>query len=139
MRHVRKASPSVRDDYLELVKRCPLKPLRDETEYDAATAMLDTLVVRTLSQGEQDYLDALTHFVEDYDHRNREKPGSKLTPLSLLKHLLVENQMTSRDLGKVLGSPSSASMILHGRRGMSKAQIMKLAERFHVDPSLFLR
>ena len=139
MSHLKKRVRTVRDDYLELVKRFPLKPLRDEDEYDAAAAMLDTLVVRTLTPGEQDYLDALTHFVEDFDHRNREQPGAKLTPLALLKHLMEENEMTPRDLGRVLGSASAASMILHGQRGLSKSQILKLAQRFGVAASLFLR
>lgn len=128
----------VRDDYLALVKRFPLRPLRSEKEYDAAAAMLDSLVLRALSEGERDYLEALTRFVEDYDQKNRERPGRGVSPLALLRHLMGENQMTSADLGRVIGSPSAASMILRGHRGISKAQSKKLAVRFRVDAKLFM-
>jgi len=126
------------DDYLDLVKRFPLRPLRSEKEYDAAVAILDTLVVRDLAVGEADYLEALTRFVEDYDQKNRKPPGAKLSLLARLKHLISENKMTSGDLGRLLGSASAASMILRGRRGISKAQVKKLATRFRLDASFFL-
>lgn len=126
------------DDYLDLVKRFPLRPLRSEKEYDAAVAILDTLVVRDLAVGEADYLEALTRFVEDYDQKNRKPPGEKLSLLAGLKHLMSENKMTSADLGRLLGSASAASMILRGRRGISKAQVKKLAARFRLDASFFL-
>jgi HTH-type transcriptional regulator/antitoxin HigA len=138
MSRLAKSQPLVRDDYLSLVKRFPLRPLRGEKEYDAAAAMLDSLVLRDLSEGERDYLEALTRFVEDYDQNNRQMPGSALSALARLRHLMMENQMTSADLGRVLGSASAASMILRGRRGISKAQLKKLADRFRVDAKLFL-
>lgn len=138
MSRLAKSQPLVRDDYLALVKRFPLRPLRGEREYDAAAAMLDSLVLRDLSEGEQDYLQALTRFVEDFDQTNRQAPGAALSALARLRHLMVENQMTSADLGRVLGSASAASMILHGRRAISKAQLKKLSARFRVDAKLFL-
>lgn len=138
MSHQSKSRPLIADDYFNLVKQFPLRPLRGEMEYDAAVAMLDTLVLRELSEGEQDYLEALTRFVEDYDQRNRRPPGTKLSALARLRHLMAESQMTSADLGRVLGSASVASMILRGRRGISKAHLKKLADRFRVDARLFL-
>jgi HTH-type transcriptional regulator/antitoxin HigA len=138
MSHRSKSRPLVADDYFNLVKRFPLRPLRGEKEYDAAAAMLDSLVLRELSEGEQDYLEALTRFVEDYDQKHRRPPGAKLSALARLRHLMTESQMTSADLGRVLGSASAASMILRGRRGISKAHLKKLADRFRVDAKLFL-
>jgi HTH-type transcriptional regulator/antitoxin HigA len=48
------------------------------------------------------------------------------------------NNMTVSELGEVLGSKGVASEVLNGKRSLSKAHILKLARRFHVDPSLFL-
>lgn len=138
MSRLAKSNPRVRDDYLALVKRFPLRPLRGEKEYDAAAAILDSLVLRDLSEGEGDYLEALARFVEDYDQKNRRKPGADLSALARLRHLMEETQMTSADLGRVLGSASAASMILRGHRGISKTQMKKLAARFRVDAKLFL-
>ena len=39
-----------RDDYLELVKQFPLRPLRTAAEYTAAAKTLDTLVLRFLER-----------------------------------------------------------------------------------------
>lgn len=138
MSRLTKSHSIAADDYLALVKRFPLRPLRGEKEYDAAAAMLDSLVLRDLTAGEQDYLEALTRFVEDYDQQNRQRPGAGLSALARLRHLMAENQMTSADLGRVLGSASAASMILRGHRGISKMQVKKLAARFRVDAKLFL-
>jgi HTH-type transcriptional regulator/antitoxin HigA len=131
-------APVVSDEYMELIKRFPLRPLRGEKDYDAAVAILDTLVLRELGDGERDYLEALTRFVEDYDQKNRCPPGDKLPVLARLKHLMSENNMTPADLGRVLGSASAASMILHGRRAISKAQIKRLSARFRLDATFFL-
>jgi HTH-type transcriptional regulator / antitoxin HigA len=132
-------SQSGPDDYLELVKRLPLRPIRTAGEYDAAAGLLDALVLRAdLSDGQRDYVEALSLFIEDYDRRNNVFDTSGRTPLDMLKHLMEANDMSVTDLGGVLGSKGVASEILHGKRSLSKSHILKLAERFHVDPGLFL-
>jgi len=126
-------------DYLELVKRMPLRSFRTVGEYDAAAKLLDTLVLRAdLSDGEKDYVEALSLFVEDYDRRHNVFDTAGRSPLDMLKHLMEANDMTVSDLGALLGSKGVASEILHGKRSLSKSHILKLAERFNVDPGLFL-
>jgi antitoxin component HigA of HigAB toxin-antitoxin module len=46
--------------------------------------------------------------------------------------------MSSADLAKVLGNKTAASLILNGKRELSKAHIRSVAARFKVDPGLFL-
>jgi hypothetical protein len=41
-------------DYLALVREFPLRPIRDGAEYERAAAVLDRLILRKLSPGEQD-------------------------------------------------------------------------------------
>ena len=45
--------------------------------------------------------------------------------------------MKPADLGRLLGNRSLASLILHGKRGLSKTHIRILADRFKVEPGLF--
>ena len=128
-----------RDEYLELVKRLPIRPFRAACEYDAAAELLDTLVLRNdLSDGEKDYMEALALCIEDYDRRHLVFDTSGRTPLELIRHLMEANEMSVTDLGAVLGSKGVASEILHGKRSLSKSHLFKLAERFNVDPGLFL-
>jgi len=42
------------------------------------------------------------------------------------------------DLGKLVGGRAQASLILSGKRELSKATIRALADRFKVSPALFL-
>ena len=41
-----------------------------------------------------------------------------------------ENGMTTADLGKVLGNKTAVSLVLNGKRELSKAHIRRLAARF---------
>ena len=114
------------------------KPVNTK-EYDIAASILDELVLRdNLSKGESDYLDALATFVEAYDDKHFPIDSIKLKPLDILRSLMEQSEMTSSDLGKLLGSRSAASMVLSGKRAMSKSHIRKLAARFKLDASVFL-
>jgi HTH-type transcriptional regulator / antitoxin HigA len=138
-RQIEKDVTHVSDDYLGMVKAFPLRPLRTKMEHTAAGAILDRFIGRDdLTPGQQDYLAALVLFVEDYEHEQRAAWMRRQTPLQLLKHLMVENDMNTSDLGYVLGSRGLASEVLNGKRALSKALIARLANRFGVEPGLFL-
>jgi HTH-type transcriptional regulator/antitoxin HigA len=139
----RKSGGSGADVYLRLVRDFPLRPIRSEAEYDRAVEILKELVAKAdvgLSAGESDYADALGHFIGVYEsaHYQLTRPGMH-TPVDRLKYLLREHGMKTADLGKLLGSgQGQASLILNGKRELSKANIRALAERFKVSPALFL-
>jgi HTH-type transcriptional regulator / antitoxin HigA len=139
---IKKDAGGVADDYLELVKQFPLRPLRSDGEYDRAIEIHRELISRAdspgLSTGETDYADALTRFIGDYENQHYPR-GAKPTPIELLKFLMEENSMNTSDLGVLLGSGrGQASMILNGKRELSKANIRTLGERFKLNPGLFL-
>lgn len=130
------------DDYLELVRDFPLRPIRSEREYGRAIKVLSKLIARAdepgLSAGENDYADALGCFIDAYEQVHYQI-DSKLTPVEALKHLMSETGMNTADLGKLLGSGTGhASLILNGKRELSKANIRKLAEHFKLSASLFI-
>ena len=129
----------VKGSYLEMVvKRFPLRPIRNEQEYDDATAVAQDLFLRKLDAGEQEYLDALTTFISAYEDKHYDFDTSGKSPLDILRHLMDANEMKPADLAGIIGSQPAASMILTGRRSISKTQAKRLAERFHVDAGLFL-
>jgi antitoxin component HigA of HigAB toxin-antitoxin module len=52
---------------------------------------------------------------------------------------MEEHGLNTTSLGELLGSgPGQASLILNGKRELSKANIRTLADRFKVSPALFL-
>src|SRR3954467_12599366 len=109
--------------YLALVRRHPLRPIRSRADYDAAAAMLDTLVLRAdLSAGEADYLAVLTDLVEAYDRKHFPPAPTRRPPHERLRSLVRDAGVSPAELQKVLGvAQSTVSMILSGQRGISKA------------------
>ena len=139
--HPRGRAGTIRDDYLELIRAFPLRPIHSEREYKAAARVLDRLAVRpegTLTPGEKDYFETLTLLVADYDERHFQLKTAQLSPLETLKYLMTESGMKSADLGRLLGNRALASLILNGHRQLSKTHIRILADHFKVEPSLFL-
>jgi HTH-type transcriptional regulator/antitoxin HigA len=136
---LRSAGVAVADDYLELIRRFPLRTIRSKGEFEIAGGLLDELVGRDdLKVGQRDYLDGLVRFVRDYEATASRDKLRKLTPIQVLKHLMEENGMNTSDLGEILGSRGLASEVLNGKRALSKTLIGKLVRRFRVVQSLFL-
>jgi HTH-type transcriptional regulator/antitoxin HigA len=136
-RSTRARRASAADDYLELVRQFPLRPLRSDREYLQAARILDGLVLRDdLTRGESDYLDALTRFVEDYDDSKHPAEQFAATPREVLRHLMEQRSMNTSDLGRLIGSKGVASEILSGKRELSKSQIKRLSNHFGISPAL---
>jgi HTH-type transcriptional regulator / antitoxin HigA len=131
----------VKDDYLELVKRFPLTPLRTESQYKAAVKVMDSLSIideDKLTPGQTDYLLVLTDLVEKHESEKHAIDLSRLSGLDSLKFLLEENDMSASDLGRLLGNRQLGSAILRGDRQLSKEHIRKLCDRFKVSADLFV-
>jgi HTH-type transcriptional regulator/antitoxin HigA len=132
----RKASAN----YLALVKRFPLRPIETLADYDAASQVMEKLAIRdehTLSPGELDYLEVLSGLIERYDEKHFPL-DLKVSPLDALVAAMELRELSASDLAKVIGSQSATSMILNGKRTISKGQAKKLAAFFRVDAGLFI-
>jgi len=126
--------------YLALCREWPLRPIRSGSDYDLAVAVLQRLVVRgeeDLDAGERDYLEMLELAIERYDDEHYPIPSGG-TPLEHLQFLMEQNGMKTIDLGNLIGNRGLASLIVNGKRELSKAHIRILAERFKVSAELFL-
>ena len=130
-----------REPYMVLVEEFRLKPITTPESYEKALSIAQKLMVRDekdLTEGELDYLDALSLFIKEYEDAHHKLDLSNLEPRDVLQHLMQTREMSTADLGRVIGSPSAASMLVTGGREPSKRQIKLLADFFRVDPGLFL-
>jgi HTH-type transcriptional regulator / antitoxin HigA len=125
------------DSYMKLVRRFPLKPLKDDHEHARATEMASELIGRDLDTGSSDYLDTLLVLINKYEDEHHAIDES-LTPRDALRALMEFNQLNQSDIGRIIGSESAVSMFLKGNRELSKTQIKKLADRFKVDARIFI-
>jgi HTH-type transcriptional regulator / antitoxin HigA len=131
----------VNDGYLDLVRRFPLRAIRSERDHAAAGRILNRLLGRRqppLSHGECQYLDALIELTRAYESQADRFRLEKMQPIEIVRYLMEQNDMNAADIGKVLGNKTAASLVLSGKRELSKAHIRKLAARFKVEPGLFL-
>jgi HTH-type transcriptional regulator/antitoxin HigA len=140
MRHSKAQINTTADDYLNLIREFPLRRLRNDTDHADAVRTLSRLIglkEPRLSTGEREYAEALGMFVQEYDERVYPFSIKKSSPLRVLKYLMEQNDMNSESLGRILGNKTAASLVLNGKRELSKAHIRKLADRFKVDAGLF--
>jgi HTH-type transcriptional regulator/antitoxin HigA len=125
------------DTYMELVRRFPLKTIKNDDQHEEAATMVSALMGRDLDTGAGDYLDALLVLVNKYEDEHH-AIDETMTPQQALRSLMESNTLSQADIGRLIGSESAVSMFLKGDRDLSKAQIKKLADRFKVDASLFI-
>ncbi len=121
------------------MEKLPFKVIKTEKQYYEYCNKLEALLLAgRKSQVHLDTIDLLTLLIEkwDEDHNTLEDAD----PVGLLKYLMSENKLRSKDLADMLEvSKSLVSDILNYRRGLSKEMIRKLAERFKVSQEAFNR
>jgi HTH-type transcriptional regulator/antitoxin HigA len=125
--------------YRELCQLYLPRPIHNDGEDAEATAMMNALAVFTrLNAEQQDYLDVLTEFVDDFS-KGRKIHWPEISGLDLLKVLLEEHALSAADLARVLGVHRTlGAMILRGERKLTLKHVRTLSRHFGVSADLFL-
>jgi HTH-type transcriptional regulator/antitoxin HigA len=125
------------DTYFELVKRHPLRSIRNEEDLDAAQAVLDALLRQKLDRGGSAYLDALSDLVVLYEHDHH--PIPPLPPHELLGQMLQERGMSQADLVRATGlAKATVSDLVSGKRPFTIEQMHSVAAVFGLPGHVFL-
>jgi len=128
--------------YLRLIEQFPLRPIRSGSEYKAATAVMERLAVQgeeNLDAGERDYLDGLDEFISAYDESMWTDRPRRGAPWKRLRSLVEDSGTTRRDLERILQCGHSlVSLLLRGKRELSKDNIRALAKHFKLSADYFL-
>ena len=127
------------EDYLDLVRECPLRIIRSEPEYEHAIATLDRLSDRGSERtpDETEYLLALALFVEKYEREH--DPIPRATGVEMLQYLIETHGVMQSEVASATGlSDSTISEILAGKRKLNLKHIEALARFFKVEPAFFL-
>lgn len=136
---------SVRDDYLELIRRFPLRAIRNEMQLKQAHRVLDELSIideEKLTPGQGDYLYALSDLVWVYEQQQHPvdlAEGEQADGIDVLRHVLHERGLSASDLGRLLGNRSLGNAILRRQRQLSKANIVTLSRHFRISTDALLR
>jgi len=124
-------------DYAALVAMFPPRPIHDSVDYANTMEIVMAMAGHQLSRDQDDYLTILSEMILHYD-REHEPARKRGTPHQRLQYLVKEAGMSASDLGRLLGNRGMGSVYLTGKRGLSKANIRKLAEHFKVRADYFL-
>ena len=89
----------------------------------------------TVSPAEEKLIALLTVLIEEYENKHHSVPTAG--PLDIVRHLMEVHGLRQKDLVDVFGAESTVSDVLNGKRDITKEQIRRLSNRFHVSPAVF--
>jgi len=96
-------------------------------------------VENALDPGERDYLDGLDEFISAYDQTALIDRPRRGTPRQRLRSLIEDTGATPRDLQRILRCGHSlVSLVLSGKRELSKDNVRALAKHFKLSADYFL-
>ena len=105
------------------------KIIRSVKQYDEYCNELERLVFE--EENNIDDIELLTLLIEKWDNENL--PKIETNPVELIKALLHQNSLRSKDLAEILGvNKSTVSRILNYQKGLSKKSIRILSEHFAI-------
>ena len=123
--------------YARLLSRTLPAPIESEQEHLEAHRLVDSLISKPDCTPEEIALLRLVGIlIQQYETRGRDVPRAK--PHEMLRFLMEENGLRQRDLLDVFGTRPIVSEVVHGKRGITRRQALKLADRFKVAPDLFI-
>ena len=115
------------------------EPIASEKQYQNTLSVTSRLITKGTERSPEEttLLRLLAVLISDYEARRyTELISEPLSPPEILNYLMEENGMTQKDFAPIL--QSRISDISAGKRKISKAQAQVFANRFRVDPNLFL-
>jgi HTH-type transcriptional regulator/antitoxin HigA len=114
--------------------------IQSDEEFDRLAADLEALdaieETRGLDAAEQELQALLAHLCTEYEDRTVQPPAS--TPLDVLNFLMAENGLRPIDMTEVFGSRAVTSLVLCGKREISKEHARRLADRFRLSVEAFI-
>ena len=126
--------------YDSLLLKYKPRPIRNDREHRRALKHVEELIGKhgpTPPRAEGELIAVLSTLIESYEVELT--PRRKPTPAEALEHLIESREVTKAEVARSTGIPrSTITNVLSGRRQISKENVTKLANYFHVDPSVFL-
>ncbi len=114
-----------------------IRPIRCETDYDAALEMIDSLMGAAPDTPEGNWLDVLVTLVESYEARRW--PVEAPDPVAMIEHAMEARGYRQKDLAAVIGSQPHASEVLSRRRPLTLPMIRALSAEWKIPADVLVR
>jgi HTH-type transcriptional regulator/antitoxin HigA len=120
----------------EMIRQGAPRLIRSDEELAKYTEELFKLTAKSRpTREEEGTIDLLTVLIERYEAERYPVPDAD--PIDVLRFLLEQNGLSQRDIASELGSESTVSLVLSGKRRSNRDHIARLSRRFHVSPAVF--
>jgi len=114
-----------------------VKPIRSETDYQAALEELGRLWGGKAGTPEGDRLDVLATLIDAYESEH--EPMDPPDPIEAIKFRMEQQGLTRRDLEPIIGSRARVAEVLNRKRDLSIAMIRRLHERLGISAEVLIR
>jgi HTH-type transcriptional regulator / antitoxin HigA len=114
-----------------------LKPIRSETDHQAALAEMERLWGARLGTPEGDRLDVLATLVDAYEAEH--DPIDPPDPIDAISFRMEQQGLTRKDLERVLGTRTRVSEILNRKRNLSIGMIRRLHAELGISADVLIR
>jgi HTH-type transcriptional regulator/antitoxin HigA len=122
----------------EMIRRGAPRLIHSDEELAEYTQALFELTAKAEPTPENEAaIELMTLLVERYESERYPVPQAE--PADVLRYLLDRNGLSQRDIAPELGSESTVSLILSGKRQLNRDHIARLSRRFSVSPAVFFK
>lgn len=97
---------------------------------------MDRSIANKLTPDERAYYNVLSKLIGEFEDKAYDF-GPKPTEAEMLEFMMEQHSLRQVDLINELGSQTTVSLILRGKRKMTREQIEKVSKRFHISPAIF--
>ncbi len=111
--------------------------IHNDAELEMYTdALFRLTALESPSGSEVEAIELLTLLVERYEQEHYSIP--KGDPVSVVRFIIEQQNLTQRDLIPQFGSESAVSMFMTGQRNLTLEQVRKLSARFKLPADIFI-
>jgi len=120
--------------------------IKTEKDYQEALDVVEHLFSEATDKVDDplnDLIDIISRAIENYEATQKniiafdKEANNMAQEISVLRVLMEQHNLTLADFKNEIGSKSLVSMILNGKRNLTKEHIRKISKRFNLNPSLF--
>jgi len=123
-------------DPVEMIRLGAPRVIRSDEELEAYTEALFCLTGREeRTEDDEDAIELLSLLIDRYETERYPVPDAGAA--EVLRFLIERHGLAQRDLVPELGSESTVSLVLSGRRQLTRGQIERLSKRFGVGAGVF--
>jgi HTH-type transcriptional regulator/antitoxin HigA len=122
----------------EMIRQGAPRLIHSEDELTQYTqALFDLTAKPDPTPDEEEAIELISLLIDHYETEHYPIPEAE--PADVLRYLLEQNSLSQRDIAPELGSESTVSLVLSGKRQLNRDHIARLSRRFNVSPAVFFK